>query len=268
MSGQNPPSQNEVRVPLSLVLISVGMLVLLAVTAVWIIVPATMPRPVYAALNSLLPPDLVIPTPAAVAFVPTAAPRLEGETPLLLPESLPEIAPTTEENLVTLAEALGRGPRPGTPQRIVIPQINLDAPVERIGVEPVQSGGNTYYQWLVPEGYRAGWHDNSALLGERGNTVLNGHHNVHGEVFRDLVSLNEGDTIILYDAERTYTYQVTHKEIFLERGQPIQVRLQNAQWIAPTPDERITLVTCWPYTDNSHRLVIVAEPTTTIQSSQ
>ncbi len=268
MSGKNPPPKGEVRVPLSLVFISVGMLVLLAVTAVWILAPATMPRPVQAALNSLLPENLIIPTPAAVAQVPTLAPRAESES-LLLPESAGEAAPSApEENLVTLAEALSRGPRLGVPQRIVIPQINLDAPVERIGVEPVQSGGNTYYQWLVPEGYRAGWHDNSALLGERGNTVLNGHHNVHGEVFRDLVDLNEGDTIILYDAEREYAYQVIHKEIFLERGQSIQVRLQNAQWIAPTPDERITLVTCWPYTDNSHRLVVVAEPVAPVQTSR
>jgi sortase A len=38
------------------------------------------------------------------------------------------------------------------------------------------------------------------------------------------------------------------------------VRLQNAQWIQPTTDERLTLVTCWPYNDNSHRLIIVARP--------
>ena len=268
MSGQNSSSSSEARVPLGLVFIVVGMMVLLAVTAVWILVPATMPRPVQAAIGSLLPPDLMMPTPAAIAQVPTWPPRAEDELPLLPDSPVSAIAPASEENLVTLAEALSRGPRPGVPQRIVIPQITLDAPVERIGVEPVVSGGNTYYQWLVPEGFRAGWHDNSALLGQPGNTVLNGHHNIYGEVFRDLVELNEGDTIILYDAERAYTYQVTHKEIFLERGQSIQVRLQNAQWIAPTPDERITLVTCWPYTDNSHRLVVVAEPVALVQTSQ
>jgi len=38
------------------------------------------------------------------------------------------------------------------------------------------------------------------------------------------------------------------------------VRRQNARWIAPTTDERLTLVTCWPYTGNSHRLIIVAKP--------
>jgi sortase A len=267
MSGQKPSADNETRVPLSVVFISLGFLVLLGVTAIWLLLPATMPRPVYAALNSLLPESIVLPTPAAVASVPTLPPQPEGEG-LLLPESDISAEAASEENLVTMADALNLGPRPGLPQRIVIPDINLDAPVEKIGVEPIESGGNTYYQWLVPEGPLAGWHDNSALLGQPGNTVLNGHHNVHGEVFRDLVDLTEGDLIILYDADRPYTYRVTHKEIFLERGQPLQVRLQNAQWIAPTPDERITLVTCWPYTDNSHRLVVVAEPVTTGQSTR
>jgi sortase A len=90
--------------------------------------------------------------------------------------------------------------------------------------------------------------------------VLNGHHNVYGEVFRDLVDLEEGAEIILYDKDNTYFYEVTDKEVLEERGQPLEVRVENAQWIAPTEDERVTLVTCWPYTDNSHRLVIVARP--------
>ena len=38
------------------------------------------------------------------------------------------------------------------------------------------------------------------------------------------------------------------------------VRRANAQWIAPTDDERLTLVTCWPYISNTHRLIIVAKP--------
>ncbi|HID54608.1 MAG TPA: sortase, partial [Anaerolineae bacterium] len=33
-----------------------------------------------------------------------------------------------------------------------------------------------------------------------------------------------------------------------------------AEWIMPTEDERITLVTCWPYTDNTNRLIVVAQP--------
>jgi sortase A len=38
------------------------------------------------------------------------------------------------------------------------------------------------------------------------------------------------------------------------------VRMQNARWIMPTPDERLTLVTCAPDAQSTHRLIIVALP--------
>jgi sortase A len=38
-------------------------------------------------------------------------------------------------------------------------------------------------------------------------------------------------------------------------------RLENARWIGPFPDERLTLVTCWPYTNNTHRVIVIAKPT-------
>jgi len=262
MSGQSSSSKNEARVPLSLVFISLGLVILLAVTAVWILIPTTMPRGVYTAVNSLLPQELMIPTPAAVAVLPTQAPKPTVDEAVLVSDALLDNEESNGGNVMTLAEALQQGPRAGEPTRIVIPHINLDAPVKAIGATPIQSGGQTYYQWLVPNEFVAGWHDNSAPLGQPGNTVLNGHHNVYGEVFRDIVDLEVGDEVIVYDANQAYRYQVTDKEIMLERDQPLEVRLQNAQWIAPTDDERVTLVTCWPYTDNSHRLIVVAKPVT------
>jgi sortase A len=53
---------------------------------------------------------------------------------------------------------------------------------------------------------------------------------------------------------------VEEKLILKEKGEPPEVREQNTAWIAPTEDERLTMVTCWPYTNNTHRLVIVAKP--------
>jgi sortase A len=53
---------------------------------------------------------------------------------------------------------------------------------------------------------------------------------------------------------------VSERHILPEKGQPLSVRLKNAAWIQPTTDERLTLVTCWPYTSNTHRLIIVARP--------
>ena len=223
-----------------------------AVVSIWFLVPSLIPRPLYTSLVTFWP-GIAIPTPAPTAAIPTSedAITLLPETPAQSDNELPAY-------FVSAADAPKREPFAGEPARIVIPQIALDAPVSAISLAQIDDG---YYQWTVPNQFEAGWHDNSARLGETGNTVLNGHHNIHGEVFRDLIDLHEGDEIILYDNQRTFVYQVTMKEIFAERDQPIAVRIQNAQWIAPTEDERITLVTCWPYTDNSHRLVIVAKPT-------
>jgi sortase (surface protein transpeptidase) len=48
--------------------------------------------------------------------------------------------------------------------------------------------------------------------------------------------------------------------ILAEEGQEIGVRLENARWLQPSDDERLTLVTCWPQWSNTHRLIIVARP--------
>jgi sortase A len=101
-------------------------------------------------------------------------------------------------------------------------------------------------------------------VGQPGNTVLDGHHNINGEVFRDLVTLKPGDTIQMWAGDRPRDYVVTLRKILPEKGQPLTVRLENAKWIQPTSDERVTLVTCWPYTNNTHRLIVVALPVETL----
>jgi sortase A len=189
------------------------------------------------------------------ATMPTAAPANAADTALLPETPLEE----TEGNVVNL-EDVAQAYIKGQPERIVIPDINLDAPISGIGLVQVQNDEQTYYQWQVPNEFRAGWHNTSAPLGKAGNTVLNGHHNINGEVFRDLINLEEGAEIVIYDRERPFTYTVSLVELLPERDQPLEVRVENAKWIAPTEDERITLVTCWPYADNSHRVVVVAYP--------
>lgn len=142
------------------------------------------------------------------------------------------------------------------PTRIVIPAIDLDAPVKTVGWHVVE--GNS--QWDVPDHFAAGWLMTSAPLGQPGNTAITGHHNIQGEVFRNLVKLKLGDVITIYSKNAPFSYQVTARKILPERGQPERVRLENAKWMASTTDERITLITCWPYTSNTHRLIIVAKP--------
>jgi sortase A len=147
-------------------------------------------------------------------------------------------------------------PTGGIPTRLVIPAIKLDAPVETVGWHTVDGVS----QWDVPDYFAAGWLMTSTTLGKPGNTALTGHHNIAGEVFRNLVKLQPGDRLTLYARDQPFFYEVVLRRILPERGQPDEVRRANARWIQPTTDERITLITCWPYTSNTHRLVIVAKP--------
>lgn len=157
-------------------------------------------------------------------------------------------------------DTLAYQPPPAVPLRVVIPSIDLNAPVIPAPVDFETIAGKEFLQWFVPDEYAIGWHTTSAMLGETGNTVLNGHHNAHGEVFVSLVDVNEGD-IIWVESDRTrYIYQITNKMILPEKYEQLDVRMNNAQWILPTVDERLTLITCWPYETNTHRLIVVARP--------
>ncbi len=148
------------------------------------------------------------------------------------------------------------------PVRIVIPNIKLDAPIVSAALLRGEVDDQRVYQWSAPDFFAAGWHHDSAELGERGNTVINGHHNVSGEVFRDLDRLQEGDRIFVYanEGQRPLPYEVTNVLILKERFQSLEQRTENAQWIRSTQDERLTLITCWPYESNTHRLIVVAKP--------
>jgi sortase A len=183
---------------------------------------------------------------------PPAASQITPEPVLLLDSSPVNVAaPSVPVRKPTPVDLAGK-----TPTRIVIPAIKLDAPVETAGWHTV----NGISQWDVPDHFAAGWLMTSATLGQPGNTAITGHHNVMGEVFRNLVKLQPGDRITLYSQDQPFYYEVQSRRILPERGQPDKVRLANARWIQPTTDERITLITCWPYTSNTHRLIIVAKP--------
>ncbi|MDA1329792.1 MAG: sortase [Chloroflexi bacterium] len=146
------------------------------------------------------------------------------------------------------------------PDRIEIPSIALEAVIVPVNFVEFEFEGEKYQQWLAPETRAVGWHSTSVGLGVAGNTVLNGHHNIKGQVFRDLYQVQVGQQINLYSEGELFSYVIVYTDILPERNQPLEVRLANAEWIEPTEDERITLITCWPYESNTHRVVVVAVP--------
>ena len=206
-----------------------------------------------------LPPT---PTP-----LPTQSPAAGGPTPALLPEWQPTTTPPNPSPTPPLPTRTPRPtptswPRAQTPPtHIVAPAIGLDAKVTPMGWEMIDRDGAMVSEWVVPKN-AAGWHVNSALPGHGDNVVVSGHHNIEGKVFRYVVDLNPGDEITLNADQASYLYIVTEKYILKEAGMPLSVRQKNAQWIMPTGDERLTIVTCWPYQwpGNSHRVIVVARP--------
>lgn len=146
------------------------------------------------------------------------------------------------------------------PIRLVIPAISLDAPIIPAKMRTIEFRGEKYQQWLAPDIRAAGWHTDSARLGAIGNTVLSGHHNTLGAVFSRLVELETGDTIQVYSHGYRFVYQITNRMIVPEKYQQLDTRMANVQWILPSQDERLTLITCWPDESNTHRVIIVAAP--------
>ena len=149
---------------------------------------------------------------------------------------------------------------PAIPIRIEIPRIELDAPVITADYASTKVEGKPYGQWQPPNFFASAWHPDSALLGEPGNTVINGHHNVFGEVFKQLVELEVGDTIFVYSEEKSFEFVIVNRLILEDTFMDATTRLENARWLAYSDDVRLTLVTCWPLTSFTHRLILVASP--------
>ncbi len=207
------------------------------------------------------------PGPPAAGRTPSAAvvlPALDAATPAAqvypLAPTVPRATGPAPEPAITEREpAVDRRRIPAAmPTRLQIPSIRLDVPVtESVWVAlPELNAG--YFD--APAMKAAGWQPSTARLGEPGNLVLSGHNNILGRVFENLKDVKAGDLIYLRAGRRELTYRVTERRLLLEKGQPIEVRTQNAQYILPGGEDRLTLVTCWPPDNNTHRIIVIARP--------
>jgi len=149
-------------------------------------------------------------------------------------------------------------PVPYLPTRIVIPSVGIDAPVIPTHWETQELAGAPHSVWIVPDAPYVGWHETSAPLGQKGNTVLSGHNWPENGPFRLLHKVQVGDTVILYSGAIPFAYRVAETLLLLEAEQPLEVRQANARYIQPTDDERVTLVTCHPYGSTRYRLIVIA----------
>jgi LPXTG-site transpeptidase (sortase) family protein len=224
--------------------------------------PWTMPLELEPAAGA---PELDQPDVPLAITLPPREPTPETIEPTEEPfEVVPPVIEVIENTptpavLVATPEPLVRED-PEAPRWISIESIGLEAPIVQTGTQQFWIEGKQYDQWLAPNEFAAGWHDTSGRLGETGNIVLNGHHNIYGMVFGKLVDMTEGELITIRGDKREFFYMVTNKMILPEKSVGLAQRLDNARWILPSEDERLTLVTCWPFESNTHRLIVVARP--------
>lgn len=143
------------------------------------------------------------------------------------------------------------GPEP----RLIIPKINVDAPVvydvpslEENVVQRKLKDGVVHYP--IPGA--------SSTPGQTGNTVILGHssNDVFDDgdykfVFVQLDKLNKGDTFYLNFGGTRYTYSVTEKKV-IDPTEVGQLVIDNGKPLA-------TLVTCTPPGTALKRLVVIAE---------
>lgn len=228
---------------------------------------APMAVPVTAAATSLPSPAAAAQLLAETAPAPAASDTPEPQTPVLGDSAAAETAPAfawegdagAVVEVVDVGADHGRNAELGLPTRLVIPSIRVDSPV--VGVDLVTSvqRGRTVSTWQVARD-AVGFHSSSALPGTRGNTVMSGHNNAWGRVFRDLIDVKRGDEIAVHVGDRVVRYIVEDKVLVRETRATDLQRQRNAEFIAPTDDERLTLVSCWPYRLPTHRVIVVARP--------
>jgi len=220
--------------------------------------PADTPLP--AGTSSPRPPDRNIAPPpiAAVQMVPaTVTPQ---------PQPAPPVQPALNADGVATAEpepmqtpAPEPTPRQPMPTHLSIPALRVNSDVNEVGVSPTDIDGQQVYIWDVAA-YAVGHHFSSANPGEGENVVFSGHDDWQGEVFRDLYKLKKGDKITVQSGDKTWSYHVDSVLLLQEIGVPLEQRLNNALYIGSTGDERLTMITCWPYGVDDHRLVVIARP--------
>lgn len=154
------------------------------------------------------------------------------------PTSAPTIEPQATETPSPIIE----------PAHIIIDKIAVDAPIQ--WNIPVESTVEALSRGIA---HLSG----SAQLGEVGNLFLTGHssdyvwkNNPYASVFSLLPKLVPGDSIIIRENGKEYTYRVSETKIV----NPNQVEVA-----APTTNSIVTLMTCYPIGSTRQRFIVHAD---------
>jgi sortase A len=215
-------------------------------------------------IYSLAQQSLNPPTPEPYAIDNLLSDQPDGYSGIvqLNPDQIPNPTIVPEAETKTASSTPNSTPLPPAvpPDRLEIPSIQLDAPVVKAGEKRYTINKAVYIQWIVPDTFAAGWSPESGYPGRPNNIVLFGHHNVNGAVFANLYKIVTGDQIIVHSQDKSYVYTVASTRKVKERGVSLEQMMKNSVWINPTPNEQLTLVTCWPPWQTTYRLIVIALP--------
>jgi LPXTG-site transpeptidase (sortase) family protein len=145
----------------------------------------------------------------------------------------------------------------GLPTRLKIPAIDVDAPIEYVGLAPDGAMG-------IPKGPSdVGWYELGPRPGEDGSAVMAGHYgtwkNGQGSVFDNLHKLNQGDKIYIVDDKgMTTTFVVRESRRYDPKADAAEV------FTASDEKPHLNLITCegaWNKASKSYpqRLVVFAD---------
>lgn len=210
----------------------------------------------------------VVPTPtdggqqlavsgAATAAVPAAAPSTDDTNNVVINNK-----PLPLLNAGSLTINYGSTQASEDATHLVIPSVGIDSKVVPVdwGMLPGKDGQDSP-QWKVAE-YAVGHHAGSANPGQVGNMVMSGHVDWKGEVFKNLYMVKRGDQVYVSTPNRQYLYIIQKAIIVPEDGPGVtdDQRRANAHYMDPTPDQTLTMITCYPYGIDTSRLIVIAKP--------
>ena len=207
------------------------------------------PAPVYVATTIVIF-FLSLSAADSIGLVPC---HVDGSTPCgadtLALSNLPELGDLSQTESTTLTTS-------GTvvtvlPERIVIPEVNIDLPVQN----PVTRDIPTLDEYLKDGPVR---YVDSARLGEKGNVLIFAHtshlpvvKNQMYKAFNRVPELEAGDSITIQGEGKTYLYTVTSlTKVDVAEG---------IVELSPTLGKKLTLVTCDTLTGKGARFILEAD---------
>jgi len=209
-----------------------------------------------AGCQAVVVPTAVQPTPAeAATTLPAPVQHTRAVPPI---DGTP--APAVDPSATPLPESLEELARGVYGERLIdwveLPAIQVRAPVRPVGwnAESVE----TLPEWDNPEA-EVGWVVSGALPGDSGNIILYGHNNIHSSVFLRLSEMQAGDAVTLTTGEREWHYRV-REVVILEINGEEDNRSAYQQYLQPGGESRLTLLSCWPPDNNTHRVIVTAGP--------